>query len=107
RLKLSSVPELVGAVCLGREKLLNEWLDLLLRTRNHPDLVFTPSDDQKSFEELAANLEKALADIKIEWTTRKAEITDTLRNSRSLLRNKEGFNSDCVAKILADVQAAC
>src|SRR5439155_2524083 len=54
-----------------------------------------------------ANLEKALADIKIEWASRKAEITDTLRNSRSLLRNKEGFNPDRVATVLANVQAAC
>ena len=98
RLKLSAVPELVGAVCLGREKLLNEWLNLLLRTRNHPDLVFIPSDDQKSFEELTANLEKALADIKTEWASSEAEVTDTLRNSRNLSRNKEGFNPDRVAK---------
>ena len=107
RLKLSAVPELVGAVCLGREKLLNEWLNLLLRTRNHPDLVFIPSDDQKSFEELTANLEKALADIKAEWASSEAEVTDTLRNSRNLSRNKEGFNPDRVAKTVANVQAAC
>ena len=101
------MPELVGAVCLGREKLLSEWLDLLLRTRNHPNLVFIPSDDQKSFEELAANLEKALADIKTEWASSEAEVTDTLRNSRNLSRNKEGFNPDRVAKTVANVQAAC
>ena len=79
----------------------------MLRTRNHPDLVFIPSDDQKSFEELTANLEKALADIKAEWASSEAEVTDTLRNSRNLSRNKEGFNPDRVAETVANVQAAC
>ena len=60
RSNFHGAPPLISALMLAWEKSPNEWVGLLDRKRNHPDVVFIPPATRKSFSQLAAEIEESM-----------------------------------------------
>ena len=76
-------------------------IDLMLRTRNHPDLVILPEAGHESCAAIAAELAPLFEAIRAEWAVSHEEIEDILRTSDALSRNKsKAFGDEKVEELL-------
>jgi exodeoxyribonuclease V beta subunit len=107
RLKLSSVSNLVGAICISRNTSPSEWVQLLDRIRNHSDVAFIPPEHSKPLERLVSGLEDALGKVREEWQESGLEIERILRHDRALCRTRAAFHRDRVTELLRTIEQAC
>jgi exodeoxyribonuclease V beta subunit len=107
RLRFYGATPLLPTLALAWEKSPDNWVELLERTRSHPDLVVLPPADQRSFAELLRDVELAFAAVKEEWKRHHAEIGKLLREHGGLSRAKDNFSPTRVAELIATVDEAC
>ena len=101
RIQFHNAPAHFAALALARGESPDAWLDLLQRTRNHPDLRILPEPEAVSRETLVAALEAALDSVIQEWRADEAEITNILRTDDALQRSEKTFRSDRLERLLA------
>ncbi len=76
-------------------------IDLIQRTRNHPDLCILPGPDSESCAVIASKLAAAFELIRTEWAESQEQIERILRESPALSRNKsKAFGEDKVEELL-------
>ena len=107
RLKLTDVRPLIGGIFLAWEKSPAEWVELLNRTRNHPDAVFIPPSGQITFEQLSDKIAETMREISAEWDANGAAIERILRDHPGLSHSKTNFNAERVTELLTGVKEAC
>ena len=107
RLRFYGATPLLATLALAWEKSPDNWVELLERTRSHPDLVVLPLAGQRSFEELLRDVELAFAAVKEEWKRHHVEIGKLLREHGGLSRAKDNFSPTRVTELIATVDEAC
>jgi exodeoxyribonuclease V beta subunit len=107
RLRFYGARPLLPTLALAWEKSPDNWVELLERTRSHPDLVVLPLADQRSLEELLREVELAFVAVKEEWKRHHVEIGKLLREHGGLSRAKDNFSPTRVAELIATVDEAC
>lgn len=107
RLKLTNVLPLIGGIFLAWEKSPAEWVELLNRTRNHPDAVFIPPAGRSSIEQLSNKIAETMGQIRTEWGANGPAIERILRAHPGLSRSQQNFNEDRVNELVRKVNEAC
>jgi exodeoxyribonuclease V beta subunit len=107
RLRFYGAKPLLPTLAMAWEKSPDDWVELLERTRSHPDLVILPPAEKKSVEELLHDVELAFAAVKEEWKRHHAEIERLLREHSGLSRAKDNFSPTRVTELIATVDEAC
>jgi exodeoxyribonuclease V beta subunit len=107
RLRFYGATPLLPTLALAWEKTPDNWVELLERTRSHPDLVVLPPAGQRSFEELLHGVELAFVAVKEEWKRHHVEIGKLLREHGGLSRAKDNFSPTRVTELIATVDEAC
>jgi exodeoxyribonuclease V beta subunit len=107
RLRFYRAKPLLPTLAMAWEKSHDNWVELLERTRRHPDLVILPPAEAKSLEELLHGVGLAFTAVKEEWKSRRAEIEKLLREDGGLSRAQDNFHPARVAEIIAKVTEAC
>ena len=107
RLRFYRAKPLLPTLAMAWKKSPDNWVELLERTRSHPDLVVLPPAEAKSCEELLHGVELAFAAVKEEWKSHRAEIEKLLREHGGLSRAKDNFSPTRVTELIATVDEAC
>jgi exodeoxyribonuclease V beta subunit len=107
RLKFYQAAPLIPALVIAWERSPDGWVELLDRTRNHPDVIFIPPSTKKSFGQLAADIEKSFQAVRAEWKTKRPEIERILQVNGNLSRGKAAFSPARVQELLNDITEAC
>ena len=106
RLHFYEARPLLPALAMAWKQSPDAWVDLLERTRRHPDLVILPPAPSKSPEELWQEVEAALTELKSEWNRRAPDLENFLREYRGLSRAKGKFSPNDVTEIMAAIAEA-
>jgi exodeoxyribonuclease V beta subunit len=107
RLRFYRAKPLLPTLAMAWKKSPDDWVELIERTRRHPDLVVLPPLKVESCDELLRRVEAAFAAIREEWTGHQAEIEKLLRQHDSLSRGDKTFRLDRVEELLVKVAEAC
>ncbi len=103
-------PPLLAALALAGEysdcATPDPWVELLQRTRNHPNLVVLPGADAESAQNLVDRATAAYAHAIELWRAGRCEIETILREDKALSRDaKKGFGKARLEGLLAAVAA--
>ncbi|HEV2840011.1 MAG TPA: exodeoxyribonuclease V subunit beta [Chthoniobacterales bacterium] len=107
RLRFYEAKPLLSKLALAWKRSPDEWVELLERTRSHPDLVILPPAETESGQTLLQAAEKTFAALTKEWTSRRGEIETLLRGHGGLSRDKKKFGLERVAEIISMIAEAC
>jgi exodeoxyribonuclease V beta subunit len=107
RLKFYRAAPLIPALMIAWERSPDAWVELLDRTRNHPDVIFIPPSTEKSFDQLATNIEKSFQAVRAEWKASRREIENILEGNKSLSRAKDVFSLERVQELLGQLEEVC
>ncbi len=94
---------LLARLALSAGRSLGDWIALLQRMRNHPDLAIIPPPGEICCEELLGKIEESFAKIMAEWKTSGDRVGRLLRDDKSLSRDKKNshFSQEGVEQIVA------
>ncbi|MEY2557346.1 MAG: exodeoxyribonuclease beta subunit [Verrucomicrobiota bacterium] len=107
RLRFYQAHPLLPTLAMAWDKSPDNWIELLERTRSHPDLVVLPPAESRSCEELLREVELAFAAAKKEWSSRHAEIEKLLHEHGGLSRAQDKFSPARITELIARVGEAC
>jgi len=107
RLRFYQAKPLLPTLATAWEKSPDNWVELIERTRRHPDLVVLPPPGTHSCDELLHRIERALDALKGEWKRDGGNIAILLRDHNGLSRAQDKFSRDRVAEIIAGLTEAC
>jgi exodeoxyribonuclease V beta subunit len=107
RLRFYQAKPFLPTLAMAWEKSPDNWVELLERTRSHPDLVVLPPAEAKSCEELLHDVELTFAAVQEEWKSHRAEIEKLLREDRGLSRAQDNFSPARITELIAKVTEAC
>ena len=107
RLRFYEAKPLLPKLAMAWKRTPNDWVELLERTRSHPDLVILPRAETESCLALLQATEKTFAALTKEWTSHRGEIETLLRGHGGLSRDKKKFGLERVAEIIAMIAEAC
>ena len=107
RLRFYEAKPLLPKLAMAWKRSLEDWVELLERTRSHPDLVILPPAEAESCDVLLQATEKAFAALAKEWTCHQTEIEELLRHDGNLSRGEKTFRADRVEELLPKVAEAC
>ncbi len=107
RLRFYEAKPLLPKLAMAWKRSLEDWVELLERTRSHPDLVILPPAEAEPGEALVRRVETAFAAVREEWTDHQADIEIILRHDGNLSRSEKNFRDDRVDELLAKVAEAC
>lgn len=107
RLRFYEAKPLLPKLAMAWKRSLKDWVEILERTRSHPDLVILPPAEAESGDTLVRRVEAAFAAVREEWTTHQANIEMLLRHDGNLSRSEKNFRDDRVDELLAKVAEAC
>lgn len=107
RLRFYEAKPLLPKLAMAWKRSLEDWVELLERTRSHPDLVILPPAETEPSDALVRRVEAAFVAVREEWTCHQADIEILLRHDGNLSRSEKNFRDDRVDEILAKVAEAC
>jgi len=110
RLRFYEAKPLLPKLAMAWKRSLEDWVELLERTRRHPDLVILPPAETESCDDLLQATEKTFAALTREWRDHHAKIAQILRTDSSLSRNKsdkKAFAFERVEEIISMIGEAC
>ena len=107
RLRFYEAKPLLPKLAMAWKRSLEDWVELLERTRSHPDLVILPPAEAEPSDALVRQVEAAFAGVREEWTCHQADIEILLRHDGNLSRSEKNFRDDRVDELLAKVAEAC
>jgi exodeoxyribonuclease V beta subunit len=107
RLRFYEAQPLLPKLAMAWKRSLEDWVELLERTRSHPDLAILPPAEAEPGDSLLRRVEAAFAAVKEEWTRHQADIEILLRHDGNLSRSEKNFRDDRVDELLARVAEAC
>ena len=107
RLRFYEAKPLLPKLAMAWKRSLDDWVELLERTRSHPDLVILPPAETESCRALLQATEKTFAALTKEWTSHRGEIETLLRGHGGLSRDKKKFGLERVAEIISMIAEAC
>ena len=107
RLRFYRAKPLLPTLAMAWKKSPDNWVELLERTRSHPDLVVLPPAEARSCEEVLHDVELAFAAVREEWKSHRAEIEKLLREHGGLSRAQDNFSPARVTELIARVTDAC
>jgi len=107
RLRFYEAKPLLPKLAMAWKRSLNDWVELLERTRSHPDLVILPPAEAESCDVLLQATEKTFAALTKEWASRHGEIEALLRGHGGLSRDKKKFGLERVTEIISMIDEAC
>jgi exodeoxyribonuclease V beta subunit len=103
RLRFYEAKPLLPKLAMAWGRSPENWIELLERTRSHPDLVILPPAETESCDALLRLVETAFAAVKEEWTCHQEGIEDLLFHDKNLSRSEKNFRCDRVDELLAKV----
>src|ERR1043166_945703 len=106
RLRFYEARPLLPKLAMAWKRSLEDWVELLERTRSHPDLVILPPAEEESGEALVRRVETAFAALSEEWVRHQADIEILLRHDGNLSRSEKNFREDRVDELLTRVAEA-
>jgi exodeoxyribonuclease V beta subunit len=107
RLRFYEAKPLLPKLAMAWKRSPEDWVELLERTRSHPDLVILPSPGTDSCRALLQTTGKTFGALKKEWTSHQADIEMLLRHDGNLSRSEKNFRDDRVDDLLAQVAEVC
>ncbi len=110
RLRFYEAKPLLPKLAMAWKRSPKDWVELLERTRSHPDLVILPPAETESCDDLLQAIEKTFAALTGEWTSHHDEFEAILRTNGSLSRDKsdkEKFGFERVEEIIPMIAEAC
>jgi len=107
RTRFYEAKPLLPKLAMAWKRSLNDWVELLERTRSHPDLVILPPAEAESCDQLLQATEKTLAALAKEWAGHRAEIEELLRHDNNLSRSEKAFREDRVDTLVVQVAEVC
>ncbi len=107
RLRFYEAKPLLPKLAMAWKRSLEDWVELLERTRSHPDLVILPPAETESCRALLQATEKTFAALTKEWTSHHGEIEALLRGHGGLSRDKKKFGPERVTEIISMIAEAC
>jgi len=107
RLRFYQAKPLLPTLAMAWKQSPDTWVELLERTRSHPDLVVLPPPETRSCEDLLQTVEVAFAAVKKEWNIHQTEIAKLLREHTGLSRAQDKFSLERVTELVDKVTEAC
>jgi exodeoxyribonuclease V beta subunit len=107
RLRFYEAKPLLPKLAMAWKRSLEDWVELLERTRSHPDLVILPPPETEPGDVLVQRVETAFTALGEEWGGHQADIEILLRHDGNLSRSEKNFRDDRVDELLAKVAEAC
>jgi exodeoxyribonuclease V beta subunit len=107
RLRFYEAKPLLPKLAMAWKRSLEDWVELLERTRSHPDLVILPPAEAEPRDVLVQRVERAFGAVREEWSGHQADIEILLRHDGNLSRSEKNFRDDRVDEILPKVAEAC
>jgi exodeoxyribonuclease V beta subunit len=110
RLRFYEAKPLLPKLAMAWKRTPEEWVELLDRTRSHPDLVILPPAETECCDDLLQAIEKTFAALTGEWTSQQGEVEAILRTHGGLSRDKsdkEKFGFERVEEIIPMISEAC
>jgi exodeoxyribonuclease V beta subunit len=107
RLRFYEAKPLLPKLAMAWKRSLEDWVELLERTRSHPDLVILPPAEAEPGDALVRRVEAAFAAVRKEWIGHQADIEMLLRHDGNLSRSEKNFREDRVDELLGKVAEAC
>ncbi|HWM23543.1 MAG TPA: exodeoxyribonuclease V subunit beta [Chthoniobacterales bacterium] len=107
RLRFYEAKPLLPKLAMAWKRSPDDWVELLERTRSHPDLVILPPSETESCRGLLQATEQTFAALAREWTSRGSEIEKLLRGHGGLSRDKKKFGLERIEELLAMISEAC
>ena len=107
RLRFYEAKPLLPKLAMAWKRSLEDWVELLERTRSHPDLVILPPAEAESGDALVRRVEEAFAAVREEWASHEADIEMLLRHDGNLSRSEKNFRDDRIDELLPKVAEAC
>src|ERR1044071_2384292 len=100
RLRFYQANPLLPILTMAWQKSPEQWVDLLVQTRRHPELVVIPKVGTPGIETLLVEIETAFAAAMTEWNAHRIEIEHILHTHPGLSRAEEKFNHANVIEIV-------
>lgn len=107
RLRFYEAKPLLPKLAMAWKRTPGDWVELLERTRSHPDLVILPPAETESCHDLLQATEKTFAAVTREWASHRGEIEALLRGHGGLSRDKRKFGLERVEEIISMIAEAC
>jgi exodeoxyribonuclease V beta subunit len=107
RLRFYEAKPLLPKLAMAWKRSLDDWVELLERTRSHPDLVILPPAERDSVDTLVRRVETTFASVRKEWADHQADIELLLRHDGNLSRGEKNFRDDRLDELLPKVAEAC
>jgi len=107
RLRFYEAKPLLPKLAMAWNRSLEDWVELLERTRSHPDLVILPPAERDSVDALVRRVEATFASVRKEWADHQADIEFLLRHDGNLSRGEKNFRDDRLDELLPKVAEAC
>jgi len=105
RNRFQTASAVLAALALEQGESPEAWVELLERSRNHPDLAILPEPGPRPCPELAGMLEEAFSRLHSLWLAAAGQIRDILRTDKALSRAEKTFRADRVERLLAALAA--
>jgi exodeoxyribonuclease V beta subunit len=107
RLRFYEAEPLLPKLAMAWKRSLEDWVELLERTRSHPDLVILPPAEAEPGDALVRRVEEAFVAVREEWSGHQADIEMLLRHDGNLSRSEKNFRDDRVDELLTKAEEAC
>jgi exodeoxyribonuclease V beta subunit len=110
RLRFYEARPLLPKLAMAWKRTSENWVELLERTRSHPDLVILPPAEIESCDDLLQAIAQAFAALAREWTSHHGGFEAILRTHNGLSRDKsdkEKFGFERVEEIIPMIAEAC
>lgn len=101
RRRFYDAPPLLSRLVVAHGSSPEEWVGLLERLRNHPDIRILPGAGEKDCAALAEEIGQKFRGIAAEWERASEEVKRILVESKSLSRGKDAYSPGRVAEIVA------
>jgi exodeoxyribonuclease V beta subunit len=82
-------PSLLARLAIADRRSPTNWIDLLLRTLNHPDLTIIPVPEQAPIARIAKQIEQKFREIAGEWSESRTTLSRVLKEDTNLSRDKK------------------
>ncbi|HEX4083416.1 MAG TPA: exodeoxyribonuclease V subunit beta [Chthoniobacteraceae bacterium] len=100
-------PSLIPRLALARKRSPDQWLTLLRRTQNHPDLLIIPGPGEKPGVALAADLDRLFEQIRDAWPASREAVCDILENDKNLSHARENFSAERCEELRDSLERLC
>jgi exodeoxyribonuclease V beta subunit len=106
RINISTASSLVCGLFMAWGRSPDDWVELLDRIRNHPEVVFIPPARSNTLKEITERLQKAIETIRAEWRANGPAVQHILEEDRNLKHSPQFFSPTRVWELVVILKEA-